>query len=128
MVNERKSRLVNRAISVGGAVILAVLAYLLATGSPLAGTFLAGGAGCVIGYGLVHLAAGRFGLTARDRLARTIFLVLVVASAVAARAAVDLEFSAADSSLDLLADGFFFGAAFAAVMRVFGPPGRTNTE
>ena len=42
VVSERKAKLVGRVISVGGgALILAVFAYLLATGSPLAGPFLA---------------------------------------------------------------------------------------
>ena len=122
VVSERKAKLVGRVISVGGgALILAVFAYLVATGSPLAGPFLAGGAGFVLGYGLVYLAAGRIGPAPQGRLVRTIVLVLVVILAVTARSFVDLEYSAADSSLDLLADGFFFGVAFAAVIRIFTP-------
>ena len=43
MTKAEKTKLVNRVIAVvGGTLILAVIAYLLATGSPLAGTLLTG--------------------------------------------------------------------------------------
>ena len=125
--NPRKVRLANRVSSVvGGALIVAVLAWMLATGrASLAGRLLVLGAGVAAGYALVHLASGRIAppRTPRGRLAWIAAMALVVCSSFVARVVVgEGPSTLADSTPELLADGFFFGTAFGAVMRLFAPP------
>ena len=45
-----------------------------------------------------------------------------------ARSLVALAYSVADSTPDPLVDGFFYGVAFAAVVRLFGTPERANAD
>ena len=127
MTQAEKIKLVNRVSAVvGGALIVAVLAHLLATGSPLAGTFLLGGAGVFAGYGLVHLVSGALGTprTSRGRFAWTTGMALVMCSSVFANAAVGegLYTAASSAPAELLADGFLFGTFFGAGLRLFPPP------
>jgi hypothetical protein len=127
VTNPRKVRLTNRVVTVvGGALIVAVLAWLFATGSPLAGRFVLGGVGVAGGYGLVHLAAGTLvpPRTSRGRLAWTAGMALVVCSSVFANAAVGEGLYTPTSSVpaELLADGLLFGISFGAMVRLFAPP------
>lgn len=120
-------RLANRVGSVVGVVlIVAVLSWMLATGhAPLAGRLLIIGAGLLVGYGLVHLVSAALGppRTSRGRFAWTAGMALVVCSSFVARVVVgEGPSTLAGSTPELLADGFFFGAAFGAVMRIFAPP------
>lgn len=127
MTKAEKIKLVNRVIAVvGGALIVAILAYLLATGSPLAGRFLTGGAGVLAGYGLVHLVSGALGppRTSRGRLAWTVAMALVVCSSVLANSAVGegLYTPTSATPAELVVDGFLFGTFFGAGLRLFPTP------
>ena len=127
MTNARKVRLVNRAMAVAGGVLgVAVLAWLFATGSPIAGRLLTGGAGVAAGYGLVHLASGRIPppRTTRGRFLWTAGMALVACLAVFANAAVGEGLFAPTSATpaELLADGFLSGTFLGAMTRLFAPP------
>ncbi len=125
MTNPRKVGLVNRAFAVVGVLIVAVLAWRFATGSPVAGRLLVGGAGLAAGYGPVHLASAAFGTprTPRRRLAWTAAMAGVVGASWVARVAVgEGPSTRASSTPKLLADGFLFGTALGALVHLCAPP------
>ena len=125
MTDARKAGPVNRAVSVVGVPMVAVLAWLFATGSPIAARLLTGGVGVAAGYGLVHLASAALGTprTPRGRYACTVAMALVVcASWVARVAAGEGPSTLASSTPELLADGFLFGTALGALVHLFAPP------
>ena len=131
MTKAEKIKPVNRAVAVGGgALIVVVLARLLATGSPLAGTFLTGGAGILAGYGLVRLVSGalRGPRTSRGRFAWTVGMALVACLSMLANAAVGegLYTPTGATAAELLADGFLFGNFFGAMTNLFAPPSETS--
>ena len=126
VTNARKVRSVNRAVTIVGAVlIVGVLAWLFATGSPITGRLLTGGAGVGAGYGFVHFASGKLPppRTPRARFAWTAGMALVVCSSVFANAAVGegLYTPMSATPTALLADGFLFGTSLGAVLRLFAP-------